>query len=177
MLTQVNAWSQKGKVREWLPHIVVRMLPCTRSLRVGLLIWPLNATGMAFAASAVRAGDGRVPAVLPLPVAGLISGRLPPEVAVEFMAVTEAMDEIARRGGRPTARSRSVSGRRSPAVPAPSDGSGHRRCGDGQCPGFADSGLARAVDTTWCSNLPECRGMIASPVISARDREQSGRVD
>ncbi len=68
-----------------------------------LTVFGSNATDMAIAANAVRAAggglaavaDGEVRAILPLPIAGLISGRPLPEVANAFMDVKEAMDEIA----------------------------------------------------------------------------------
>ena len=68
-----------------------------------LTVFGSNATDMAVAANAVRTAggglaavsDGQVRAILPLPVAGLVSGRPLPDVAGAFMAVKEAMDEIA----------------------------------------------------------------------------------
>ena len=68
-----------------------------------LTVFGSNATDMAVAANAVRAAggglaavaDSRVRAILPLPVAGLVSERPLPEVAGSFTAVKEAMNEIA----------------------------------------------------------------------------------
>ncbi len=68
-----------------------------------LTVFGSDAADMAVAANAVRAAggglaavaDGRVRAMLPLPVAGLVSGRPLPEVAAAFAAVREAMDGIA----------------------------------------------------------------------------------
>ncbi|MDE2913976.1 MAG: amidohydrolase family protein [Paracoccaceae bacterium] len=68
-----------------------------------LTVFGSNATDMAVAANAIRAAhgglaavaDGRVRALLPLPVAGLVSEQPLPDVAGAFAAVKEAMDQIA----------------------------------------------------------------------------------